>query len=124
MEQIATLETQIKEFNKMVDRSQTSINHLKTFSAICQSYPITSADLAIKMDLKNSTLNRLLHSLAENSRGQTEAAELIEIEMDAKDRRSQTTKHLKTFTRNLPVVKPNHKRRPRKKMFGNSTLNR
>jgi hypothetical protein len=45
MEQIATLETQIKEFNKMVDRSQTSINHLKTFSAICQSYPVTSADL-------------------------------------------------------------------------------
>jgi DNA-binding MarR family transcriptional regulator len=89
MEQIATLETQIKEFNKMVDRSQTSINHLKTFSAICQSYPITSADLAIKMDLKNSTLNRLLHSLAENSRGQTEAAELIEIEMDAKDKRQR-----------------------------------
>jgi DNA-binding MarR family transcriptional regulator len=89
MEQIATLETQIKEFNKMVDRSQTSINHLKTFSAICQSYPITSADLAIKMDLKNSTLNRLLHSLAENSRGQTEAAELIEIEMDVKDKRQR-----------------------------------
>ena len=89
MEQIATLETQIKEFNKMVDRSQTSINHLKTFSAICQSYPITSADLAIKMDLQKSTLNRLLHSLAKKSRGQTEAAELIEIEMDAKDKRQR-----------------------------------
>jgi DNA-binding MarR family transcriptional regulator len=31
----------------------------------------------------------LLHSLAENSRGQTEAAELIEIEMDVKDKRQR-----------------------------------
>jgi DNA-binding MarR family transcriptional regulator len=44
------------------------------------------------MDLKNSTLNRLLHSLAENSRGQTEAAELIEIEMDATDKRQRNIK--------------------------------
>jgi|TARA_R110000796_G_scaffold117240_1_gene230000 DNA-binding MarR family transcriptional regulator len=89
MKQISALQNQIKEFMKFLDTSQTSINHMLVFSTICKSHSINSSELSIEMGMKKSTLNRLLHSLATNSRGQVTAAKLIDIEMDMNDRRQR-----------------------------------
>jgi DNA-binding MarR family transcriptional regulator len=89
MNQIEKLETQIEEFMKFLDTSQTSINHMLVFSTLCKSKSINSSELSIEMGMKKSTLNRLLHSLATNSRGQVTAAKLIDIEMDMNDRRQR-----------------------------------
>ena len=43
MKQISTLQKQIKEFNKVVNTSQTSINHIIVFTAICEDQPTTSS---------------------------------------------------------------------------------
>ena len=87
MKQISTLQNQIKEFNKVVNTSQTSINHIIVFTAICEDQPTTSNELHKKLGFQQSTTNRLLHSLADHSRGKVEGAKVIELNMMPEDRR-------------------------------------
>jgi DNA-binding MarR family transcriptional regulator len=92
MQKITTLQKQIKEFQNVVDNSQTSINHMVVFAAICQEQPTTSNDLNKKIGLERSTTNRLLHSLADQGRGNVEGANVIEIKMMPEDKRHREIK--------------------------------
>ena len=92
MQKITTLQKQIKEFQNVVDNSQTSINHMIVFAAICQEQPTTSNDLHKKLGFQQSTTNRLLHSLANHGRGNVEGADVIEIKMMPEDRRHREIK--------------------------------
>jgi len=92
MQKITTLQKQIKEFQNVVDNSQTSINHMIVFAAICQEQPTTSNDLHKKLGFQQSTTNRLLHSLADHGRGNVEGADVIEIKMMPEDRRHREIK--------------------------------
>ena len=92
MKQISALQNQIKEFNDVVNTSQTSINHIIVFTSICEDQPITSNELHKKLGFKQSTTNRLLHSLANHSRGKVEGAQVIELRMMPEDRRHREIK--------------------------------